>query len=180
MVIRRARPADLPPLPLQKSARQVITEARNRPTTGVFLSHSQHDEDELARAEGVLTSHGATVYIDKLDPATKTNVEIASHLRMVISGCTRLVAVGSKNLASSRWIPWELGMADGMKGLQYVAIFPIDQSATLAASIEQEYLQNYPQVMLDESLGQKEWKVLDPRDQKVWKLKDWLTASSLK
>lgn len=47
------------------------------PSGATFLSHSSKDEDLVIGAIRVLEGHGATVYIDEIDPASKRGQETA-------------------------------------------------------------------------------------------------------
>ncbi|MEZ5692255.1 MAG: toll/interleukin-1 receptor domain-containing protein [Altererythrobacter sp.] len=107
--------------------------ASSRPLAGTtFLSHSSKDEDLVVGAIQVLENHGATVYVDEKDPEMPpyTSDETAALLKTRIKQTKRFVMLASKNSKESRWVPWELGYADGQKGLDRIALFPALDSAT--------------------------------------------------
>lgn len=72
----------------------------------------------------VLEGHGAQVYVDEVDPemAPYTNTETAAILKSRIRQSKKLVLLTSKNSKESRWVPWELGVADGYKDLGNIAV----------------------------------------------------------
>lgn len=96
------------------------------PTSATFLSHSSSDRELVVGAIRVLEGHGATVYIDKKDPTLSpyTSKETARTLRQRINQSKKFVLIASKNSKESKWVLWELGIADGDKGAARVAIFP--------------------------------------------------------
>lgn len=80
-----------------------------------FLSHSSKDDDLVVGAMRVLEGHGATVYADEVDPAMPpyTNEETANLLKQRIQQTRKFVLLASANSKESKWVPWELGIADG-------------------------------------------------------------------
>jgi hypothetical protein len=89
------------------------------PEGATFLSHSSKDQELVVGAVRLLTGHGATVYIDKKDPALPpyTNKDTAIGLKKRIQQSRKFVLLASENSKDSRWVPWELGIADQAKGL---------------------------------------------------------------
>ncbi|MBN8841777.1 MAG: hypothetical protein J0H88_00900, partial [Sphingomonadales bacterium] len=45
-------------------------------------------------------------------------------LYMIGSFDSRVTVLAQQTRALSRWVPWELGLADGYKGMDSIAIFP--------------------------------------------------------
>lgn len=84
------------------------------PEGATFLSHSSNDQELVVGAVRLPTGHGATVYIDKKDPALPpyTSKETAIGLKKRIRQSRKFVLLASKNSKDSRWVPWELGIAD--------------------------------------------------------------------
>ncbi|BBE00311.1 TIR domain-containing protein (plasmid) [Sphingobium amiense] len=90
--------------------------ASSRALSGAtFLSHSSKDDDLVVGAIRVLEGHGAKVYVDEIDPEMPpyTTEETAGLLKSRIRQTKRFVLLASKNSKDSRWVPWELGVADG-------------------------------------------------------------------
>ncbi|NKM58453.1 TIR domain-containing protein [Rhizobium anhuiense] len=96
------------------------------PNGATFLSHSSKDEDLVLGAILVLEGHGAQVYVDEVDPEMPpyTNTETAAILKSRIRQSKKFVLLTSKNSKESKWVPWELGVADGYKDLGNIALFP--------------------------------------------------------
>lgn len=95
----------------------------------VFLSHSHQDADLVEPTILLLASQGVTVYVDWKDPSmpAMTSPETAARIKDRISGCNKFVVLGTNNAVTSRWIPWELGVADSRNGLANIAIMPVVQ-----------------------------------------------------
>lgn len=117
-------------------------------------------------------SHGATVYADDFDKRLPDppSVQTAEILKGEIKQHPRFVVLATTNSHTSRWIPWELGLSDGYKGVPPSAILPITQEGVIPEWYKSTYVQLYPRIVnIDDA-----WRVLDPRDNKHWPLRDWL------
>jgi len=96
----------------------------------VFLSHSHADKELIEIAIALLRKERAEIYIDHKDPEMPetTNTQTANRLREKIKQCDRFVVVASdKATKESRWVPWELGFADGCK-YDHIVILPVKES----------------------------------------------------
>lgn len=149
----------------------------------VFLAHSSLDkEDALPKAIGFLMKHGAKVYIDKNDKELpqKTSAETGVKLKKRIEQCPKFIVLVTAKSKNSRWIPWELGIADEKKKLANVALLPDVGNQTNADWPEQEYLGLYPRIVLNRFKGQSApvWMVLDHHNNTGTKLSEWLKRSS--
>jgi len=144
----------------------------------VFLSHSSKDGAYIAGAIKFFERFNASVYVDEADNTlpSKPSPATANTLRTWIQACKRFVIMASDNSRDSRWIPWELGLADGTKGVAQVALLPIGPTDTEQYWAELEYLGLYPRILLRQFKGDAGplWRVYDPRDRKCWHLVDWL------
>src|SRR5205823_6157132 len=91
-----------------------------------FLSHSSSDLEILPGVISLLQSHGGTVYVDKKDEALPpyTSRETAVALRRRIAESENFILFATKSSKDSRWMPWELGISDGMKQSSRTAILP--------------------------------------------------------
>jgi hypothetical protein len=138
----------------------------------VFLSHSSADDEHVDRVVLFFRDYDAMIYADNYDVTLPKppNIATAATLKSRIAGTSRFVVLVSPNSRSSRWIPWELGIADGNKGVAPVAILPITPDGTEENWTLEEYFGLYPRIRLYDD----GWFVLDPRDKKRWPLKDWL------
>ena len=151
-------------------------------TADVFLSHSSADKDALPIVIGFLKHHGAKVYIDKSDKELpqKTSPETGIKLKDRIAQCPKFIVLVTANSISSRWIPWELGIADEKKKVPNVAILPDVRNQSNADWPEQEYLGLYPRVVLERFGGQTTpvWMVLDHHNKMGAELGQWLKRAA--
>lgn len=154
-------------------------EDRN-PDGATFLSHSSKDQELVVGAVRLLTGHGAKVYIDKKDPALPpyTSKDTAIGLKNRIQQSRKFVLLASKNSKDSRWVPWELGIADQAKGLGRVAILPTVETQTDVTWSSWEYLGLYDRIVWGDLQGQQKrvWMVLDERKNTATELSTWLKS----
>lgn len=112
----------------------------------VFLSHSSKDR---ALAQGLvyyLASLGISVYVDwnDSDLPRVTNRETAEKLKGKIKDNRLFMILATKNALESKWVPWEVGIADQCKGEASMLLVPV---ANASGRFEgSEYLQLYRHV----------------------------------
>jgi hypothetical protein len=138
----------------------------------VFLSHSHDDRELIEPAINFLASFGVSVYVDWQDPQMPsiTNGWTAHRLQLKIVAYRRFVMLATENSLASRWVPWELGYADGKKSRSDIAIFPIQPS--LYREAPNEYIQVYPRI---EQADNDDWYVFAPGETRSSvSLRDWL------
>lgn len=170
-------------LPLQEQATlRSAALATSRIFTGTtFLSHSSKDDDLVVGAIGVLENHGAKVYVDEVDPEMPpyTSDETAELLKQRIHQTSRFVLLASKNSQESKWVPWELGVADGDKGLDRIALFPASDSPHDTTWASWEYLGLYRRIVWGNMEGHKDplWMVWDKKRNTALKLATWLAQT---
>lgn len=143
--------------PLHEQATILRKAAARSPQGSTFLSHSSKDAELLPGVITILERHGASVYVDKKDetlPPT-TSRTTASILRGRIRQCKKFIILTTKNSKDSRWMPWELGLADGYKATDNVAIFPGLDTATDHSWTEREYLGIYDRIVYGQFKGQE-------------------------
>ena len=116
----------------------------------IFLSHSYKDRLAVAGlAEHLKKHYGYEVYVDWIEDSSldRSNVSrrTAQVIRNKMQRCRSLFYVTSANSSSSKWMPWELGLMDGMK--ERVAICPLVKELYSSDSYQgQEYLGLYPYI----------------------------------
>lgn len=159
--------------------RRVFLEKRaSRKEYNTFLSHSSDDDDLLAGVVVILENHGAVVYTDDGDERLPehTSPETARILRGAVKDCRRFVLFVTENSKGSRWIPWELGLGDGMKGPSSVALFPSGDNWFETQWAEEEYLGLYQRIIWGTFEGKdtEEWMVLDHHSNTAIALGKWL------
>lgn len=140
---------------VQKSAVQIIQEDRSKATDSdsfdVFLSHSIADADLVLGVKRFLEQRRLKVYVDwdtdgQLD-RSKVDANTAALLRQRMKQSKSLLYLATDSASSSKWMPWELGYFDGLRGGQ-VAVMPLvdKENDTFTG---QEYLGLYPNVTKD-------------------------------
>jgi hypothetical protein len=114
----------------------------------VFLAHS-HNDKELARGlKNFLYSVGIDLYIDWLDASMPPNAnkETAEKIKKRIGGSDHVIVLATNHAVRSRWVPWEIGIADIAKTPSGVSIIPVvDSTGSFDGN---EYLQLYRQICI--------------------------------
>lgn len=148
------------------------------PNGATFLSHSSKDKDLVLGAILVLEGHVAQVYIDEVDPEMPpyTNTETAAILKSRIRQSKKFVLLTSKNSKESRWVPWELGVADGYKDLGNIALFPSSDAPYNMSWADWEYLGLYHRIVwgMHQNYPKAIWMVLNQRTNTATELSEWL------
>lgn len=153
--------------------------AASRSLSGsTFLSHSSKDDELVAGAISVLENHGAKVYVDEIDPEMPpyTSATTAALLKTRIRDTSRFVLLASTNSKDSRWVPWELGIADGAKLPAHIALFPASDSHYEQSWASWEYLGLYDRIVWGKLNGYDGdvWMVLDEKSNTATELRKWL------
>lgn len=145
-----------------------------------FLSHSSKDEDLVTGAIRVLENHGGRVYVDEIDPEMPpyTSEQTAALLKTRIRDTSRFVLLASKNSKDSRWVPWELGIADGVKSPSRIALFPASDTPHDKSWASWEYLGLYDRIVWGKLEGYTKsvWMVLDEKRNTATELSKWLAG----
>ncbi|MCK9170478.1 MAG: hypothetical protein M0P01_08700 [Treponema sp.] len=128
----------------------------------IFLSHSYTDKRVILGLLRVLTEDFLySVYVDWINDQeldrTSVNKDTAEQLKYRMQCCKCLFYVTTENASSSKWMPWETGLMDGLK--HRVAICPLVSDST-DFYYGQEYLGIYPYV--SEAIPEGE------TDKKLW------------
>jgi MTH538 TIR-like domain (DUF1863). len=161
--------------------RQILKAARNQSVSvSTFLSHSSKDVDILPGVVNILKNHGAAVYIDEVDPNMPpyTSHETARLLKSRINESKRFVLLTSENSKDSRWVPWELGIADGYKNINRIALFPSSENMYADRWSSWEYLGLYLKIVWGKLQGYDKdvWMVLDEESNTATELSNWLAG----
>lgn len=120
----------------------------------IFLSHSSNDAEIVAGLKLELENLGLSVYIDWIEDPLLSRANVTKETALVLQErmkkCKSLVYAFSENASNSKWMPWELGYFDALKGT--VAVLPI--SRTSKTSFQgSEYLGIYYYVQIDTISG---------------------------
>lgn len=119
-------------------------------TYDIFLSHSYKDATVVLGTRDIIRDLGFSVYVDWIeDPQldrTSVTAETAQVLRERMRSCRSLLYAASEKSTESRWMPWECGYADGLKGR--CAILPLTEEPEDGFR-GKEYMGLYPYVVRD-------------------------------
>jgi hypothetical protein len=124
----------------------ILEEGRKSGNQTAFLSHSHLDANLAKAVQGFLQAEGWKIYIDWEDTSMppRPNSETASNIRQKIKRFDWFLYLATANSAASRWCPWEIGYADGVKGIDKVVILPTSDKQ--GKNYGNEYLDLYRQI----------------------------------
>ncbi|MEZ5567620.1 MAG: toll/interleukin-1 receptor domain-containing protein [Halioglobus sp.] len=137
--------------------------------TTIFLSHSHKDRDLIEPAIAFLRSHGVSIYVDWMDEGMPDVVsgETANKIKANIREQKKFLVIVTENSKDSRWVPWELGFADPVKGMDHIATFPIAEKSDFA---QNEYMKIYPKIYY----VSEKWYIWQDDPTKLTRLEEWL------
>lgn len=133
----------------QVQLRQLAGDAPPDQRFDIFLSHSYLDSELVLGLKDTIEAMHHSVYVDWVEDDHLVRSEVsratAELLRRRMSNSRSLFFATSGTSASSKWMPWESGYFDGLKGK--VAICPLTtQQKEQNEYSGQEYLGLYPYV----------------------------------
>lgn len=134
------------------SSQKIFSEKENAERKGkakmsLFLSHSHHDQDLVNDIIRFFWALNVDVYVDWLDKSMPaiTSAETAQIIKNKIESCDKFVVLLTENSKNSKWVPWELGYADGKKRIDNISIFPVKRYYYEDFK-GVEYMDLYPQI----------------------------------
>ncbi|WP_337120035.1 toll/interleukin-1 receptor domain-containing protein, partial [Staphylococcus aureus] len=77
----------------------------------VFISYKHLDRNLALQIDERLKINGIKTYLDVLDAESQSTESITTVITKNIAMCTHLIAVVSKETATSWWVPFEIGEA---------------------------------------------------------------------
>lgn len=136
-----------------RKSERVVEEALRAGKQTAFLSHSHRDAELAKGLQGFLQSKGWHVYIDWEDTSmpSKVSRETAQKIKDKIGRLDWFLYLATGNSATSRWCPWEIGYADGVKDTDKIVIVPTRDSS--GRSHGNEYLDLYRKIALADGGG---------------------------
>lgn len=144
--------ASLTETDLLNSFRQglTITESQNLKSLSsqadynIFLSHSHKDKEIAKGLINLLAREGVSVYVDWEDSELpeKPGRTTADKIKRVIKSSDIFLLLATQNSLGSKWVPWELGIADEVKGSARVLVTATPEGSTKGS----EYLDLYRRV----------------------------------
>jgi hypothetical protein len=114
----------------------------------IFLSHSHKDKTLVEGLIAYFETLGIAVYVDWNDTQMPriTNRATAAQIKNRIKSLGVFMVLATKNALDSKWVPWEVGVADQIKGEAQIMIIPVaDDSGQFHGS---EYLQLYQRAVI--------------------------------
>lgn len=148
----------------------------------LFLSHSYLDKALVLTLVDLFTKAGYYIYVDWIDDVQldRSNVtaSTANFIRTRIKQCKGLSYVSTNNIVSSKWCPWELGVADGLHNGKACILPILNQGNSYNG---QEYLALYPYIEYERRSRDHKYDfgVHDPKDNKKYViLSDWLLGKT--
>jgi hypothetical protein len=143
-----------------------------------FVSYSSKDSEYLPYVLKILTNHGAKPYVDKGDDRLPNppSVKTAEVLKDTIKKSKRMVVFVTTNSKDSKWVPWELGLGDGSKSNNEIALFPSAENSYETKWLEQEYLGLYRRIVYGKHADYPKeiWMVYDYQSNTAIALEEWL------
>lgn len=117
----------------------------------IFLSHSHKDHELAQGLQQYLGSLGMRIYVDWQDSAmpTTTNRTTADNIKKKIDQLDFFWVLATKNAMTSRWVPWEIGIADEKKADSKIMIIPVEDPN--GKFYGNEYLQLYQKIIIANS-----------------------------
>lgn len=138
----------------------------------IFLSHSHQDRELVEGLINWFAMYGIRLYVDWQDSSMPriTSGTTAEGIKNKIRELDYFLVLATRNCLESRWTPWEIGFADGIKPLERIAIIPVrDPTGDFCGS---EYLQIYRRIIIAK---RGELAVFEPNRIYGSTLKAWLT-----
>jgi hypothetical protein len=123
----------------ESKAKTILNESLNQQrafsattkTYDIFLSHSSGDAALVAGLKLELEDLGYSVYVDWIEDPKLSRANVTKDTALVLQArmkqCKALLYAFSENATNSKWMPWELGYFDGIKGT--VAVLPISRTS---------------------------------------------------
>lgn len=106
---------------------QFIKDTPLQASLSIFLSHNHHDREYVKGLISRFAVLGITIYVDWNDTSMPrvTSKLTAAQIKRRMDQCKLFVVLASTNAIASKWVPWETGVADQMKGEDRVLVIPV-------------------------------------------------------
>lgn len=133
-----------------KKSSELIKEAKASKKQTAFLCHSHKDATLAKSTQAFLQAHGWDIYIDWDDSTMpdRPNRDTASKIQHSIRDLDWFLFLATQNSMSSRWCPWEIGYADGVKALDTILVIP---TSDYAGAHGNEYLGLYRHISIEQT-----------------------------
>lgn len=146
-----------------------------QPKHHIFLSYRHADRQYVTGVTEFIKRLGKGIYVDFLDeelvqaPSNQT----AAILRQRIMQSKKLVQLITPNSGQSKWMPWELGLGDGLLGYPNSVILPTINGTQKVT--DQDYLRMYGYIEKGPSADDtfQDWLIRYPAQPAKW-FKNWI------
>jgi len=150
----------------------------------IFLSHSYQDAGEIWQLKEFLVGLGFSTYVDWIeeDDLSRNRVTpaTANRLRTRVVNSRCLLVYPTEIAQMSRWMPWELGLADGL-GLPVGIIPVVADEVDTAEYSGSEYLGRYAYIDYHVCQHDDENYLWANRNPNVYvRFNEWLEGAPLK
>ncbi|RYF05806.1 MAG: toll/interleukin-1 receptor domain-containing protein [Oxalobacteraceae bacterium] len=101
-----------------------LESARAAGKTTVFLCHSHADRSYVIGLVELLHEEGWDAYVDWMDDTMppRPNRTTAERIKLRIRQADYFMFLATPNSTASRWCPWEIGFADGVKPIDTIMV----------------------------------------------------------
>ena len=137
----------------------------------IFLSHSHKDRLLVQGLINHFAHFGISIYVDWQDSNMPrvTSRETAKNIKEKIDELDYFFILATQNAMVSRWVPWEIGIADSKKQIDKIVLIPVrDQGGYFYGN---EYLQLYQTIELSTN---NILAVFPPAEMRGTSLSSWL------
>lgn len=109
-----------------------LNEAQAKHLRTAFLCHSHKDATYVEGILVLLKEAGWNVYVDWMDISMPEvpDQTTAENIRKRIRICDFFLFLATPNALASRWCPWEIGVADGIKPHDGILVIPTRNGQT--------------------------------------------------
>jgi hypothetical protein len=94
-------------------------------------THSSSDAELVAGLKLEIEDLGLSVYVDWIEDPLLSRKSVTKETALVLQNrmkrCKSMIYAFSENASNSKWMPWELGYFDALKGT--VAVLPISNTS---------------------------------------------------
>lgn len=142
----------------QATVAKSLHEARQIGAKTAFLCHSHKDRTLVEGLTNLLLSTGWRVYVDWMDNSMpeKPNRVTAQKIKNKIIQTNYFLFLATENSMKSRWCPWEIGCADGVKDIDNIIIIPTRDD--YGFNYGSEYLDLYRKIDLSSANYLAAWR----------------------
>lgn len=154
-------------------ARRRRTHQRSDANGRVILTAAEQDRALQRPALHFLVSQAASLYVDVRESGDPDREPEGYDLwlRTCLAHGRSLVLVATQEGLASKWVPWQLGLAEGFLGRENVAVLPVDDYVPFRGSALVEI---YPTIRRREGA----WVLVWPGGRPGPLLGDWLTQGA--